>query len=230
MQTTQQGKFIMKPIKLLAAVIVLSLATVPFALAQETETPTEKATPSPTEKSEAKKSDEEKSETEKPTPEKSATPAEKSAAKSEKTEGSPSPKGAAAATTKTAAKGSVESQLKDIENKWAAAFQSRDTKEVEPVLADDYVLTNEKGKVLNRGGALKQIRKDTDTYEKSENSNMVVHMVNRDAAVVTGMTHDVGKDKGGKPFNRTFRWTDTFVTRNGKWQAVATQVTLVSQK
>jgi ketosteroid isomerase-like protein len=220
----------MKLIKLLAAVIALSLVTVPFARAQETETPTEKATPSPTEKSEAAKPKTEKSATAKPEAETSPAPAEKTEAKSEKTEASPSAKAPASASAKPAAKGSVESQLKDIENKWAAAFKSRDTREIEPVLADDYVLTNEKGKVLNRASALKQIKKDTDIYEKSENSNMVVHHINRDAAVVTGMTHDVGKDKSGKPFNRTFRWTDTFVTRNGKWQAVATQVTLVSQK
>ena len=220
----------MKPIKLLAAVIALSLATVPFARAQETETPTEKATPSPAEKSEVEKPKTEKSDTAKPEAEKPAAPAEKAAAKSEKTEASPSAKASASTSAKSAAKGSVESQLKDLDHKWVAAFQSRDTKDVEPVLADDYVLTNEKGKVLNRASALKEIKKNTDTYEKTANSNVVVHMINRDAAVVTGMTHDVGKDKSGKPFNRTFRWTDTFVTRNGKWQAVATQVMLVSQK
>ncbi len=207
----------MKLIKSLAAVIALSLIAVPFARAQELETPTAKATPSPTEKSEA---------------EKSATPAEKSAAKSEQPESSPSAKASpgVAPSAKPAAKGSAESQLKDMENSWEAAIQSHNSSAIEQIMGDGYVMTTSKGKFVNRAGALREFKKDTDTYEKATNSNMVVHMINKDAAVVTGMSHEVGKDKSGKAFNRTIRWTDTFVVRNSKWQCVATQVMLVGQK
>src|SRR6266851_4448093 len=217
----------MKLIKLLVAVIALSLIAMPLARAQETETPTEKATPTPAEKAEAEKSEPEK----KSEAEKSPAP-EKSAAKSEKPEASPSAKAPtnAAPSEKTAAKGSVDAQLKDMEDRWEMAISKHDTATVEQLIADDYVMTNEKGKVLNRAAALKERKKDTDTYEKATNSKIAVHMINRDAAVVTGMSQETGKDKSGKPFDRTYRWTDTFVVRNGKWQCVATQVTLLAQK
>jgi ketosteroid isomerase-like protein len=223
-----QTKSKMKLIQLFAAVVAFSLITVPFARAQQTETPTDTASPTPAEKTETPKSGEEKkSEAAKSEAEPSPASAEKSAQKKEKSE-------AAAKTTTTAAKpmakGSVESQLKDIENRWEAAFQSRDAKVVEEILAESYVLTNDKGKVLNRRGALKDFKKNPDTLEKTSNSDVVVHAINKDAAVVTGMSHEVGKDKSGKAFDRTYRWTDTFVNHNGKWECVASHVTLVAQK
>jgi ketosteroid isomerase-like protein len=218
----------MKLIQLLAGVMALSLMTAPLLRAQETETPTDKPSPSPAEKAETKKSDDEtKSEAAKTEAETPATPVEKSAQKKEKT----------AATTKTSAaaakpmaKGSTDAQLKDIENRWEAAFQSHDVKVVEEILAENYVLTNDKGKVFNRRGALKEFKKNRDTLEKATSSDMVVHPINRDAAVVTGMAHEVGKEKDGKAFDRTYRWTDTYVNHNGKWECVASQVTLVAQK
>ena len=203
--------------------MAISLITVPLARAQETETPTETASPTPTEKTETTKSaDEKKPEAAKTDAEPSAS-AEKSAQKKEKPH-------AAAATAKPMAKGSMAAQLKDIEARWEAAFQSHDVKVVEDILAENYVLTDEKGKVFNRRGALKEFKKDKDTLEKATDSDVVVHPINNDAAVVTGMSQEIGKDKSGKAFDRTYRWTDTFVNHNGKWQCVATHVTLVAQK
>jgi ketosteroid isomerase-like protein len=218
-----------KLIQLLVAFIALSFFTVPFAHAQETETPTESPSPTPAEKSEAKKDTEKKSYTEKATPEESASPAAKDAQKKEKTE-SAKTSAAAPAAAKPMVKGSVDAQLKDIEARWSQAFQTHDATVVEAVLAENFVLTDEKGKVFNRRGAIKDFRKNSDTLEKTTNSDVVVHPINRDAAVVTGMTRDIGKDKSGKQFDRSFRWTDTFVNRNGKWECVASHVALVSQK
>jgi len=130
------------------------------------------------------------------------------------------------------AKESIDAQLKDIETRWNQALQKHDTAFIETILADDYVITTDKGKVFNRSGAIKNVKTDTDTdtVEKTSNSNVMVHSIKSDAAVVTGMSRDIGKDKDGKKFDRTYRWTDTFVNKNGKWQCVATQITLVSEK
>lgn len=214
----------MKLIQLLAAVMGLSLMTIPFARAQETETPTDKSSPTPAE-TETKKSEEEA----KPKAEKNEV--EKTAPQIEKAQKKEKPAAATSGNTaRPMAKGSAEAQLKDIEMQWEAAFKNHDAKFVESILGEGYVLTNEKGKVFNRKGAIKEFKKDTDVYEKTSSSDVVVHLINRDAAVVTGMAHEIGKDKSGKPFDRTFRWTDTFVNHGGAWQAVATHVTLIAQK
>jgi ketosteroid isomerase-like protein len=47
-------------------------------------------------------------------------------------------------------------------------------------------------------------------------------MVAPNTAVVTGQSHEAGKDKSGQAFDRSFVYTDTFVNRNGKWVVVAT--------
>ena len=212
----------MKLIHSLAAIIALSFIAAPFARAQETETPTEKTSASPTEAAEAATS---------ATP--TAPAVEKSPApKSEKAQTSPAAKASSAASpaAKPAAKGSVESQLKAIEDVYEAAVQSHNTTAIEPFMAEDCVVTNSKGQVMNRRAALAEFRKNTDIYTSAKNLNMTVHMAARNVAIVTGRSREIGKDKAGKPFDRTYRWTDTFVDRNGKWMIVAGHASLVAGK
>jgi ketosteroid isomerase-like protein len=47
-----------------------------------------------------------------------------------------------------------------------------------------------------------------------------------DAAVVTGRTHGRG-ESGKTPYDVVIRFTDTFVRREGQWQAVASHASLL---
>jgi ketosteroid isomerase-like protein len=47
-----------------------------------------------------------------------------------------------------------------------------------------------------------------------------------DTAIVSGQTTDKGKYKG-QDISGTYRFTDVFVKRDGKWMAVSTHVTPV---
>jgi len=211
----------MKLIRSLTAIIALSFIVAPLARAQETETPTEKTSATPAEATE---------------PAASATPTppavEKSPAdRTEKPKATPSPKSSPAVNAaQKPAKGSVESQLKEIENTYEAAVPSHNVAAIEPFIADDCVVTNTKGKVMNRRAWLADFRKDTDTYTSARNMKMNVHMAAQNIAVVTGSSREIGKDKAGKPFDRTFLWTDTFVDRNGKWMIVASHASLTGNK
>jgi hypothetical protein len=44
---------------------------------------------------------------------------------------------------------------------------------------------------------------------------------------VTGVNHARGKDEQGKAFDQRFRFTDTFIKRDGRWQVWATQGTVI---
>jgi ketosteroid isomerase-like protein len=46
-------------------------------------------------------------------------------------------------------------------------------------------------------------------------------------AVVVGVNHVKGRDDKGVAFDRNFRFTDIFVKRDGRWQVLATQGTVV---
>ena len=97
------------------------------------------------------------------------------------------------------------------------------------LLAEDYVGVNSKGKLLNRGALISEIKKDKDTYTSTKNGRMNVRFFGPQFAVVNGTSIEAGKDKEGKAFSRTYRWTDVWVDRKGKWQCVSSQANLVAK-
>jgi ketosteroid isomerase-like protein len=126
-------------------------------------------------------------------------------------------------------KSTVEATLKDIEDKWEASFMSHDPSVAQAYLGDDYRGVSSKGKVMSKSSLLAEIKKDTDTYTSAKNGNMDVRVYGGHFAVVMGTSTEAGKDKDGKAFKRSFRWTDAWVDRNGKWQCVASQSMLLSK-
>ena len=215
------------------AIAALALATAPFGRAQDVES-------SPTA---AEKSDTTTSEvTATAAPEESATPAtvksappaaEKAAAPAAAKTSTEAKKATAATAAKPAApaaaaapmkKMSVDAALKDMENRWEASFMTHDSAPAMAMIANDFVGVYWDGKVMSRSGVLSQIKKDKDTYKSAKNESLKVHSFGPNIAVVVGTAHEKGTGKDGKAFDRTFRFTDTWVERNGQWQCVASQV------
>jgi ketosteroid isomerase-like protein len=154
-------------------------------------------------------------------PKKSSSPAAKSSSSPASTKTAPSP-----APTK---KMSPEASLRDLENRWEAAVMTHDTSVAAEVLGNDYVGVNSKGKLMNRASLMSEIKKDKDTYTSAKNGRMDVRIYGGQFGVVTGTSTEVGKDKDGKAFNRTYRWTDVWVDRKGKWQCVSSQANLAAR-
>ena len=71
------------------------------------------------------------------------------------------------------------------------------------------------------------MRKDTDTFTSTKNNNLKVTVYSSNVAVAMGDALEKGKGKDGASFDRVYRFTDTWVQRNGKWQCVASQIALV---
>ncbi len=209
----------MKLITSLLGIAALSFAT--SALAQE-----ESPSAAPEEKASTTVQD-----TATPTPSATATSEESPAAKKKETAATTSPSPAASpAAEKPAKKMSEEAALKDNENSWEAAVGKHDMATVESMLANDFVGVSSKGKVENRRALLKEMKGDKDTYTSTKNEKVDVHMYGGGVAVVVGTAREKGTGKDGKAFDRTFRFTDTWLDRNGKWQCVASEDMLVSQK
>jgi ketosteroid isomerase-like protein len=154
------------------------------------------------------------------------TAREKEATTSAKKE-QPSPSPSAAPTIR---KLSVRAILKDNENRWEAAIASHDTATVEALVADDFIGVNSKGKVSNRRALLHEMKSSKDTYSSARNENLDVHIFDGSVAVVVGTVREKGAGQDGKAFDKTERFTDTWMERNGKWQCIASQVMLVSPK
>jgi ketosteroid isomerase-like protein len=214
------------------AIAALILAAAPFGRAQDVES---SPTPADATTSEI---------TATATPEESATPAaarsaaaaaEKSASPSAAKSTSTETKKATAATaaTKSASpaaaaapmkKMNVDAALKDMENRWEASYMNHDMTAASAMVADDFVGVYWDGKVTSRSSILSMMKKDKDTYKSAKNESLKVHSFGPGVAVVIGTAREKGTGKDGKAFDRTYRFTDTWVERNGQWQCVASQI------
>ena len=202
--------------KLITSLIGISaLGVVTLALAQE-----ETASPAPEDRSSTTVE-------ETPTPAPKATtattpPEQRAAQKKEKPARLPqSPSSAAAAPSK---KTGVEATLKDNENRWEASYAAHDSSVAQSLVASDFNGVYWDGRVMGKAGVISEIKKDKDTYKSAVNEKLAVHSYGPGVAVVVGTAHEKGTTKDGKPFDRTFRFTDTWVQRGGQWQCAASQV------
>ena len=210
----------MKLITSLMGMAALSLVTSVLAQDEATATPALPETPSTTIQ-----------ETPAPTPEaKAATSTTKEPEAQKKEE--PATTSAPAKTTPSVRgkKMNVSTMLKDNENRWSAAIAKHDTATIESMVAADFIGVNSKGKVQNRRAILAEVKSNKDTYTSTKAEKLDVHMYGAGVAVVVGMANEKGTGKDGKAFDRTYRFTDTWMDRGGNWQCIASQVTLVAQR
>jgi len=133
-------------------------------------------------------------------------------------------KPAAVAAAPSGKKMSADAAVKDNENRWEASYAAHDVSVAQSLVASDFVGVYWDGKVMSKSGVISEIKKDKDTYKSAKNDKLAVHSYGPNVAVVVGTAHEKGTAKDGKAFDRTFRFTDTWMLRNGQWQCVASQV------
>ena len=133
-------------------------------------------------------------------------------------------------TTTTAAKPAAAApsgkkmSVRDMEEKWEGSVPSHDFSTVQGFVAADFVGISSQGKFTDRASMLAEFKKDKDTYKSAKNEKLNVKNFGPNVTVVTGRAREKGTGKDGKPFDRTFLFTDTWMLRGGQWQCVASQV------
>jgi hypothetical protein len=115
-----------------------------------------------------------------------------------------------------------------IEGDWGEAMTKRDIVALDRILGDDHSVISKDGSVHTKAEELANYKAGESSSELSDFEPMKVRFFG-DTAVVTGghreKSHNFGKDTSGH-----YRWTDVFVMRNGRWQAVASELTRVEEK
>jgi len=111
--------------------------------------------------------------------------------------------------------------LIDLEEKWVAALEKSDAATLDAILADTYVDTDEQSHRSDKPAVLAVLKSGDLKMTSVKISDMHVHIYG-DAAVVTGSAVQAGNFKG-QPLTAKITFTDTFIRRNGKWTAVASQ-------
>jgi ketosteroid isomerase-like protein len=114
-------------------------------------------------------------------------------------------------------------RLLELEDRWARALVRRDTATFRRLLSPRFVYT-ENAEVTNADDVIRSVV-GSDTVTWAGNEGMKVHDFGR-TAVVTGILAMRGRGKSG-PFNRRYRFTDTWMKDGDVWRIVAAQDYLI---
>ena len=119
-----------------------------------------------------------------------------------------------------------ETALVALQQTLAKAWLSRNRAEIERIIAPEWRTTGPDGRTTARATIIEQvIQTRVHRIDRLDIDDVSARVVG-DAAVVTGRTHGVGAFDGA-PYDVVIRFTDTFVRRDGRWQAIASHASLV---
>ncbi len=121
-------------------------------------------------------------------------------------------------------RGQSTTVLLRLEDDWALGLTRRDAALFRRLLANGFVYS-EDDRTVGRDEVLRDIVAGPDTVETAHNEDMKVHRFGT-TAVVTGWLLVGGHGPKG-PFSHRYRFTDTWVRREGRWQIVAAHDYLV---
>jgi ketosteroid isomerase-like protein len=122
----------------------------------------------------------------------------------------------------------MEEELLNLENEFARAVASNDADALDRLLADDWVIVEPDGGMIDKARFLGVIRSGALSHESMESTDLRVRVYGY-TALVTALTTSKGKFMG-QDFSSCERATDIFVKQSGRWQCVFTQLTRFSKK
>jgi ketosteroid isomerase-like protein len=119
-----------------------------------------------------------------------------------------------------------EQALLETERRWAEALKSRDQQAISRMLADNFIFTDENGKVYDKAQYLEGIAQmQIESYKLDDMTARTSGAAGVVCGVWTGKATAGGKDASG-----AFRFTDTFVQRGSRWVVLASHETQLGQK
>ena len=122
----------------------------------------------------------------------------------------------------------AEAELLALEHRLAAAWVERDRKFIQRLLASDWSVVDQRGRILTKQQVLDEAFASTDRRVDEMNVDEVEVRVLGEAAVATGRTRATGSYRGQRA-TVVLRFTDVVHYRDGRWQIVASQGTTVAQ-
>ena len=122
----------------------------------------------------------------------------------------------------------MQEELLKLENEFAQAVTNNDADAVDGFLADDWIIVDPDGGIIDKARFLGVIKSGALSHEMMESANLRVRLYGN-TAVVTGLTTTKGKFME-EDFTSCERATDIFVKQNDRWQCVFTQLTRFTKK
>ena len=115
--------------------------------------------------------------------------------------------------------GGDEESLRAIDASWNSLRLEADVEGLERLLGDDWLLTHSDGRVQDKAGYLRELSGRSRVNQVIENQDVELRL-HGDTAVVTGTSVQAGT-RDGQPWNGRFRFTRTWIRRDGEWRMLA---------
>ncbi len=115
-----------------------------------------------------------------------------------------------------------------LETAWNHAIESKDTKAIDMLLAEDMVALDSDGAFSNKKEYLAGIAGAAFQPSQAVNEQNTAHVYG-DTIVAVGVFRIKGMEKG-KPYVHRERTIDTWVKINGTWKCVAAVAVTISSK
>ena len=128
-----------------------------------------------------------------------------------------------------ASEGDQVRHLTDLQQELARAWVAGDRAAIERIIAPEWTVTGPDGQISTRADVLREVFETRTHRIISLTLDEVRVRVFGDAAVVTGRTRGRG-ESGKTPYDVEIRFTDMFVRRDGRWQAVASHASMVTAR
>lgn len=128
---------------------------------------------------------------------------------------------------------SVVEEIKRMDRQWIIeAYSSKDLKDFDRIVAEDFLITGSNGKILNKAQKRANVVADytepsPDAIFKIEESSTQVRVFDK-TAISTGYIIENYTYKGNKINDRVY-FTNTYLKRDGRWQVVGSQFTRIKQ-
>lgn len=117
----------------------------------------------------------------------------------------------------------MQEELLRLEKEFAQAVVKNDADAVGRFLADDWIIVDPDGRIIDKSRFLGVIKSGALSHEIMESDDLRVRLYGN-TAVVTALATSKGKFMG-QDFTSCERATDIFVKQDDRWQCVFTQLT-----
>jgi ketosteroid isomerase-like protein len=122
----------------------------------------------------------------------------------------------------------MQKEILRLEKGLSQAIVKNDAEAVARFLADDWIIVDPDGGIMDTARFLGVIKSGALTHEMMESDDTRVRIYGN-TAIVTALTTTKGKFSG-QVFTTQERATDVFVNQNGRWQCVLSHLTRFTTK
>jgi ketosteroid isomerase-like protein len=122
-----------------------------------------------------------------------------------------------------------ETELKALEQQWLDAYVKGDTAFLKTVEAEDWTFVDSDGGTNTKAQDIKDVADKTLVCKSASVSDVKVRTMGDHSAYATGIVKMAGT-YNGKDFDSEFRAVDIFEKKDGKWQAVYSQITKIKKE